>query len=527
MGVLSLLRALFLLEILLLLSPLILCDLTPLKESLDLSSQLPSHFLFGTASSSYQYEGAYLTDGKGLNNWDVFTHIPGKIYDGSSGDVAVDHYHRYLEDVNLMSTLGVNSYRFSISWARILPNGKFGEVNLAGIHFYNKLINALLLKGIQPFVTLSHFDIPQELEERYGGWLSPKSQEDFEYFADICFKSFGDRVKLWVTFNEPNMIVDFGYRWGIYPPQRCSKPFGNCTEGNSEREPFIAAHNIIISHAAAVSTYRTKYQKEQGGKIGIVIPTPWFEPISNSTADKLAAERAQSFFTKWYLDPIILGKYPAEMEKIVGSLLPKFSANDKEKLKMGLDFIGVNHYTSYYIQDCIYSLCEPGLGVTRTEGLYRQSSERNGIAIGEPTDLDWQYVYPQGMEKILIYLMESYHNIPMIITENGYGTLDNPNSTIEEIVQDVKRVKYMADYFDALLRAMSKGADVRGYFVWSLLDNFEWLSGYRVRFGLHHVNYATLKRTRKSSATWYKRFIARHKEKVLILPKQNGKHFHY
>ncbi|KAL5578893.1 hypothetical protein UlMin_011335 [Ulmus minor] len=506
MGIIGLHKAIFVLEIVLL-SPLILCDLTTPKESLELS-HFPSDFLFGTSSSAYQYEGAYLTDGKGLNNWDVYTHKSGNnIIDGSSGDVAVDQYHLYLEDVNLMSTLGVNSYRFSISWARILPKGRFSDVNQAGINFYNKLIDALLLKGIEPFVTIHHFDIPHELEERYEGWLSPELREDFLYFAEICFKSFGDRVKNWVTFNEPNLIIILGFRFGTYPPCRCSRPFGNCSNGNSEKEPFIAAHNMILSHAAAVYTYRTKYQKEQRGRIGIVLHAPWFEPISNSTADIAAAERAQTFFLKWILDPIIFGKYPVEMENTLGSLLPKFSTSDKEKLKMGLDFIGLNHYDSFYVKDCIYSPCEPGLGVTWTEGSYLETSERNGVPIGETTPLDWLNAYPRGMEEILLYVMKIYHK-PMIVTENGYGTLDYPNTTIEELIDDAKRVEYMSSYLDALLRAKRKGADVRGYFVWSFLDNFEWLYGYTARFGLYLVDHLTLNRTRKTSATWYQNFIA-------------------
>ncbi|XP_031264936.1 beta-glucosidase 46-like isoform X2 [Pistacia vera] len=475
------------------------------------SSLFPSNFLFGTASSSYQFEGAYLSEGKGLSNWDVFTHKPGNIIDGSNGDIAVDHYHRYLEDINLMESLGVNSYRFSISWARILPKGRFGHINTAGINFYNNLIDALLLKGIQPFVTLTHFDSPQHLEDTYGAWLSPKSQEDFGYFADICFKSFGDRVKYWVTFNEPNYQVILGYRLGEYPPSHCSRPFGNCSRGNSEMEPFIAAHNVILSHATAVHKYRTKYQREQGGSIGIVLHAAWFEPISNSTADKLAAERSQSFFMNWFLDPITYGKYPVEMKTILGTILPEFSSKDKEKLKMGLDFIGINHYTSYYIRDCISSVCEPGWGATKTEGFCRRSNQRNGVPIGESTSLEWLNVYPPGMEKVINYVKERYNNIPMFITENGYGEINTPNSTTEEYLHDVKRVEYMTCYLDALLTAMRNGADVRGYFSWSLLDNFEWTKGYTVRFGLHHVDYTTLKRTPKLSATWYKQVIEKNR----------------
>ncbi|XP_057433800.1 beta-glucosidase 46-like isoform X3 [Lotus japonicus] len=414
---------------------------------------LPTQFLFGTASSSYQYEGAYLSDGKGLSNWDVFTHkTPGGIIDGSNGDIAVDQYHRYLEDVDLMEAINVNSYRFSISWARVLPKGRFGVVNWAGISYYNRLIDALLLKGIQPFVTLSHNEFPQELEDRYGSWLSTKSREDFEYYADLCFKSFGDRVKYWATFNEPDKVATYGYRQGLGPPSRCSNTFGNCNEGDSEKEPFVVAHNIILSHAIAVDLYRTKYQNVQGGRIGIIVSADWYEPISNSTADKLAAERARSFTLNWCLDPIIFGKYPTDMQKVLGNILPEFSSNDKEKLERGLDFIGINHYASYYVKDCIYSMCEPGPGITKTEGSYQLSP------IGEPIPIDSKYVYPQGMEKMVTYVKNRYNNTPMFISENdcftGYSALDNPNNTEEEYLNDFNRKDYMAGHLDALMEAI-------------------------------------------------------------------------
>ncbi|KAK1556993.1 hypothetical protein Q3G72_015792 [Acer saccharum] len=468
-------------------------------------SPFPRNFLFGTASSSYQFEGAFLADGKGLNNWDNFTHMPGNIFDGSTGDVAVDHYHRYPEDLELMEDIGVNSYRFSMSWARILPKGRFGAVNRAGVDHYNKFIDALLHRGIIPFVTLTHYDIPQELEDRYGGWLSPQVQKDFAYYADICFKYFGDRVKFWVTFNEPNVVVIRGYRSGAYPPARCSGLFGNCKEGDSEREPFIAAHNIILSHSAAVGIYRTKYQKEQEGSIGIVMNTMWYEPISNSSEDKRAAERAQAFYMNWFLDPIIFGKYPSEMHEILGSSLPEFSKYDQEKLKNGLDFIGINQYTSFYVKDCIFSTCEPGIGYSKTEGFALWTAQNKGVFIGEPTDLNWLYVNPQGMYKMVTYIKERYNNLPMYITENGFGEKEKPTKIL---LNDVRRVNYMSRYLDALATAMRKGADVRGYFAWSLLDNFEWKDGYTVRFGLYHVDYTTLKRTRKTSVTWYKQYIA-------------------
>ncbi|KAK7264482.1 hypothetical protein RJT34_32091 [Clitoria ternatea] len=242
------------------------------------------------------YEGAYLSDGKGISNWDVFSHKPGNISDGCNGDVAVDQYNQYLEDIDLMEAIKVNSYRVSISWARILPR-------------------------IQPFVILFHFDLPQELEDRCGGWLSPQSHE-----------------------------------------------------GDSDKEPFVAAHNMILSHAAAVDIYRNKYQIEQGGQIGIVEHIDWFEPLINSTADKLATERAQAFTANWILDPILFGKYPKEMEMVLGTNLPEFSCKDKAKLKRGVDFIGLNYYASYYVRVCISSMCESGLGVSTTEGSYQPTA---------------------------------------------------------------------------------------------------------------------------------------------------------
>ncbi|KAK7303279.1 hypothetical protein RJT34_14182 [Clitoria ternatea] len=476
------------------------------------SSPFPASFLFGTASSSYQFEGAYLADGKGLNNWDVFTHQQGTIVDGSTGDIAVDHYHRYQKDVDLMDYIGVNSYRFSLSWARIVPKGRFGKVNRAGIHHYDRLIHALLSRGIEPFVTITHYDIPQELEDRYKSWLSPEIQKEFRYYADICFKNFGDRVKYWVTFNEPNVAIIRGYRTGIWPPSRCSASFGRCNyAGDSETEPFIAAHNLLLSHAAAVHLYKTKYQEKQGGKIGLVMNTEWFEPFSNSSEDKSAVERARSFYMNWFLDPVILGKYPKEMVEILGPKLPAFSRTDLEKLKSGLDFIGINQYTSAYVRDCIFSACEVGRGSSKTEGSALISSHMNDVNIGKPTALDWLYVHPQGMEKIVTYIKDRYNNIPMYITENGLGTRENSNSTTEDIMNDVNRVEYLSAYLDSLATTIRNGANVRGYFVWSLLDNFEWTDGYTVRFGLHHVHYPTLNRTQRLSAFWYKNYIANHK----------------
>ncbi|XP_011628484.1 beta-glucosidase 18 [Amborella trichopoda] len=473
-------------------------------------TSFPPGFLFGTAASAYQYEGAFLTDGKGPSNWDVFSHIPGRIVNGDNGDFAVDEYHRYQEDIELMHSLGVNTYRFSISWARVLPRGKFGGINPAGIKYYNKLIDALVKKGIQPFVTINHYDIPQEIENRYGSWLSPLIRLDFGHFAELCFREFGDRVKYWATLNEPNIVVRFGYMSGSYPPAHCSVPYGNCTDGDSDFEPYMASHNVILSHATAVDIYRRKYQEKQGGSIGIVICSYWFEPLKDTPVDRIAAQRALAFESAWFLDPIVFGDYPPEMRQILGSRLPRFSKEERRKLQNGLDFIGINHYTSLYVKDCLFSECT--YGMSSIEGFYSMILEREGIPIGEPTAMTTFYVYPQGMEKIVMYMKERYNNLPMFITENGYAQGSTPKAKAEEFVDDAERVKYLGSYLESLANAIRKGANVKGYMVWSLLDNFEWLNGYNMRFGLYHVDFSTFKRTPKLSADWYKGFIQNYKK---------------
>nr|XP_009413739.1 PREDICTED: beta-glucosidase 18 isoform X1 [Musa acuminata subsp. malaccensis] len=468
-------------------------------------SDFTSTFLFGTATSSYQIEGAYLEGNKSLSNWDVFTHLPGKIKDGRTGDIADDHYHRYMEDISLMHSLGVNSYRFSMSWSRILPRGRFGDVNPVGIKFYNRIIDSLLIKGIQPFVTLNHFDVPQELEDRYGSWLSPQIREDFGHLAEVCFKEFGDRVKFWTTFNEPNLFVKFSYAFGKYPPGRCSEPYANCTTGDSEVEPYIAAHNIILSHATAVDIYRKNYQVKQGGSIGIVITSKWYEPLTNSTADCLATQRALSFEGPWILDPILLGDYPSEMHEVLGSRLPIFTYEEKKLLLNKLDFIGINHYSTNYVMDCMLSSCD--LDGYMRDALIATTGYKDGVLIGEPTALPTYYAVPYGIEKMVRYIMERYNNVPMYITENGYAQ-GSSGAFTKELINDTERIKFMHSYLTFLSAAISQGADVRGYFSWSLLDNFEWAFGYTVRFGLFHVDYKTQRRTPKLSAKWYKKFLS-------------------
>jgi len=474
--------------------------------------QFPDSFLFGTSTSAYQIEGAYLEGNRGLSTWDVFSHKLGTIEDGSNGETTADHYHHYLEDIELMHSLGVNSYRFSIRGQEfyqllLVAGGQFGHVNLDGIAFYNDLIDALLQKGIQPFVTISHYDIPQELEMRYGGWLSPEIQKDFGYFAEVCFKMFGDRVKFWITFNQANLSLKFSYMDGWYPPSRCSQLFGNCGFGNSTTEPYIAGHNMILSHANAVSVYRKRYQEKQGGHIGISICAIWYEPFGNTTADILAVERALSFGGPWFLDPLILGDYPIEMRKILGSNLPEFKSKQKKLLKAtGLDFIGLNHYTTLYLKDCIFSPCEvdPVDGDAR---VFSSAVSDDGVLIGEATGAPFYYSVPDGMEQVVMYYKERYNNTPIYITENGYAQGSNSSMSAKDFTNDTPRINYIRDYLTFLASAIRNGADVRGYFIWSLLDCFEWTSGYTLRLGLYHVDFNTLKRTPKLSANWFRKFL--------------------
>ncbi|KAI3702881.1 hypothetical protein L6452_28634 [Arctium lappa] len=469
-------------------------------------SDFPPGFLFGTASSAYQIEGAYLEDAKSLSNWDVFCHSVGCGENGENGDIADDHYHRFLEDIEMMHSLGVKAYRFSISWARILPKGRFGDVNPAGILFYNKLIDNLILKGIEPFVTIFHDDFPQELEDRYGSWLNPEMKEDFVHMVEVCFKSFGDRVKHWITINEPNIVASYAYETGVFPPSRCSEPFGNCLDGNSDVEPLVVMHNMLLAHGMAAKLYHDKFQRKQGGSIGITVHCYMFEPLTDTELDRNAVERAFAFNVGWPLDPIIFGDYPEEMREYLGSELPSFSLDEKNLVKNSIDFIGINHYSTLYAKDCTNSSCS-ATADRAIQGFVELVGERDGVPIGDVTMVDEFYVVPRGMEEIVNYIKIRYDNKPMFITENGYSSPDVQDERINKLVNDVKRIRYHTSYLASLAKSIRGGADVRGYFVWSLMDNYEWLQGYKVRFGLHHVDRQKLMRTPKLSARWYKNFL--------------------
>ncbi|KAJ7947513.1 Beta-glucosidase [Quillaja saponaria] len=472
-------------------------------------TSFPAGFIFGAASAAYQYEGAANEGGKGPSIWDTFTHKhPDKIQDRSNGDVAIDEYHHYKEDVGIMKEMNLDAYRFSISWPRILPKGKLsGGVNKEGINYYNNLINELLAKGLQPYGTIFHWDLPQTLEDEYGGFLSSHIVNDFKDYAEICFKEFGDRVKHWITMNEPWTYSMGGYALGTLAPGRCSSWLNNnCTGGDSSTEPYIASHNQLLAHAAAVEVYRNKYQTSQKGSIGITLVCHWMVPFSNKKSDQDAASRALDFMFGWFMDPLTSGDYPNAMRSLVGNRLPKFSNEKSKLLKGSFDFIGLNYYTADYAAHA------PPLSNARpsyvTDSLANLSTERNGIPIGPVTALSWLHVYPRGLKELLVYVKRKYNNPPIYITENGYVDFNDPDILLEDALLDTYRVDYYYRHLYLLSQAIKEGVNVKGYFAWSLLDNFEWGSGYTVRFGINFVDYKNgLRRYPKLSASWFKNFL--------------------
>ncbi|KAK7243528.1 hypothetical protein RIF29_38327 [Crotalaria pallida] len=478
-----------------------------LKSATSLNhSSFPTDFVFGTASSAYQYEGAAYEGGKGPSVWDIFTHrYPDRVADHSNGDVAVDFYHRYKEDIRMMKDIGLQAFRFSISWSRILPSGNLkGGVNQEGITYYNNLINELLSNGLQPFVTLFHFDLPQSLEDEYGGFLSPKIVEDFANYAELCFREFGDRVKHWITLNEPFLYSIQGYASGsgVLPPARCSKWVNsNCSAGDSSTEPYIVSHHQILAHAAAVRVYREKYQIYQKGQIGITLNAPWVVPLSKSKADKDAASRALVFSFDWFMEPLYSGTYPAVMVKTVGKRLPKFSRKQYLMVKGSFDFIGLNYYTANYAADIP---CHGKNLTAVTDSCTRSTTERNGVPIGPKAASFWLYIYPQGIQDILEYTKKKFNNPIIYITENGLDEVNDGTKSLD----DKLRIYYIGQHLLYLQRAIRNGVKVKGYFAWSFLDNYEWNSGYTVRFGIVYVDFKNgLKRYHKRSALWLKTFL--------------------
>ncbi|CAN1186931.1 Beta-glucosidase 42 [Linum perenne] len=467
------------------------------KEQTVSRSHFPPNFLFGVATSAYQIEGGAEAGGRGPSIWDAFTHSPGNVLDGSNGDVAVDHYHRYKEDVELISRLGFEAYRFSISWSRIYPDGS-GQVNHEGVAFYNNLINALLDKGIEPYATLYHWDLPLHLQQAFEGWLSKDIVKCFATYADTCFASFGDRVKNWITINEPLQTAINGHDSGIFAPGRSEQ---------SDAEPYLASHHQILAHSAAVSVYRSKYKEKQKGQIGLVVDCEWAEPNSNTTEDKAAAARRIDFQLGWYLHPLYYGEYPSSMREILGNTLPKFSDEEKQlMLQNAMDFVGLNHYTSRFIAHVADG--DEETHFYKAQSVKRLHEWEDGKPIGEKAASEWLYVCPWGLRKVLNYMAKTYKSPKIYITENGMDDEDR-DAPLDEMLDDKLRVRYFKGYLKSVAEAIRDGVDVKGYFAWSLLDNFEWAQGYTKRFGIVYVDYkdGKLSRHPKSSAYWFLRFL--------------------
>ncbi|XP_065861340.1 beta-glucosidase 11-like isoform X2 [Euphorbia lathyris] len=445
----------------------------------------PAAFIFGSGTSSYQVEGAAYLDGKGVGNMG-----------GVTADVSVDQYHKYKEDVKLMAQSSLDAYRFSISWSRLIPNGR-GAVNPMGLQYYNNLINELITHGIQPHVTIYHFDHPQVLEDEYGGWLSRKIVKDFTEYAQVCFREFGDRVSHWTTLNEPNAITLLGYDAGTFPPNRCSLPLGvNCTKGNSSYEPYLVAHHILLAHASAVKLYREKYQGKQGGLIGINVLALGTAPLTNSVEDVLATQRANDYWVGLIMHPVVFGDYPATVKKNTGLRLPVFTNHESKLLKGSFDFVGVNHYSSVLIKD------NPSILNLKFRDIFVDMAV-DMIAPGI-TNTSFEFpITPWGMQAVLEYFKKEYGNPPIYIHENGQMTKRTSS------LDDTSRVEYLEAYIGSVLDSIRNGSNTRGYFTWALLDVFEFFGGYDMCYGLYYVDLEDpeLKRVPKLSAHWYSHFL--------------------
>ncbi|CAH0024993.1 unnamed protein product [Clonostachys rhizophaga] len=470
---------------------------------------LPKDFLWGAATAAYQIEGAVSQDGKGKSIWDTFTHLEPSRTNGENGDIACDHYNRVAEDVDLMSSLWVDVYRFSISWSRLIPlGGRNDPINEKGVAFYNSLIDQLLAKRIKPVVTLYHWDAPQGIYDRYGAFLNTAEfKADYEHYARLCFTRFGDRVKTWVTFNEPYIISIFGHHSGVLAPGHCAE-MGNDTK----TEPWRVGHTLILSHASVVQLYTKEFQPSQAGNISIVFNGHFYEPYSDSQADIDAAQRRLEFYIGWFGDPIFLGQdYPVSMRSYLGSRLPQFTADELELLRQTASsnaFYGMNHYSTKYAR----ALPSPPAADDWTGNIEESSVNSQGIEIGPVSGLQWLRMAPEGFRKLMNWVWNRYQ-LPIIITENGCPCPGE--SQLEVAINDEYRERYLGLYLDAISRAIYEDKiPVQGYYVWSLMDNFEWSAGYGPRFGIVHVDYATQKRTPKNSAKYLKETFQKRRQQL-------------
>lgn len=443
-------------------------------------------FVWGSATSAYQIEGATKEDGRGLSIWDTFCEQPGTIMDGRNGDVACDHYHRMESDVRLMKELGLQAYRFSIAWPRILPSGT-GEVNAAGVAFYNRLIDTLIAHDIEPWITLYHWDLPQALEDTNGGWLGRETVNAFGGYARVCFQAFGDRVKHWITINESWTVAVNGYNNGVHAPGRSENP---------STEPYIVAHHLILAHAKAARIYHNEFAPIQNGLIGVSHCADFRYPLTDSSKDKDAAERAMLFQLGWFADPIFKGEYPKEMRQRLGHRLPQFTHEEKKELVGSTDFLGLNHYSSLLASEPTEIPTYGGYWADIAVSFGARDDWRRN-------DMGWPIV-PDGCREMLKWIARRYHNPIIYMTENGSA---EPEPFLELALHDEARRNYFEDYLRACAEAIEAGVRLRGYFAWSLMDNFEWQFGYQKRFGLLYVDFDTQVRTPKLSAEWYRETI--------------------
>lgn len=436
--------------------------------------QFPSGFVWGAATSSYQIEGAWDEDGKGLSIWDTFCRQSGKIRGGATGDVAADHYHRWEGDIRIMADLGLHAYRFSISWPRVLPGGT-GAVNPAGLDFYDRLVDGLLSKGIEPYVTLYHWDLPQALQDE-GGWARRDIVHQFADYARVVAERLGDRVTYWITHNEPFVTAMAGYVGGEHAPGLQDPATG-----------LLVAHHLLLSHGYAVEALRATVARPL--QVGITLDFNPVHPASDSEDDLLAAERLDAVRNRLFIEPVFLGRYPDDAVELLGLPFPQVQHDDLGRIAAPIDFLGVNYYTRVVVQH------DPQSPIIEATEIQPEGSEYSQM---------WE-IYPPGMYELLTRLWADYRPANILITENGVPVPDGLDA--DGRVRDERRIRYLRDHLAQIHRAIKDGVPVRGYFAWSFMDNFEWALGYGMRFGLIYVDYETLERTVKDSGWWYAQVI--------------------
>ena len=435
----------------------------------------PPDFLWGAATSAYQIEGSPLADGAGPSVWHRFAHTPGRTAGGETGDIACDHYRRMPEDVALMADLGLQAYRFSVAWGRVFPEGT-GPMNRTGLDFYDRLVDRLAEAGIEPLLTLYHWDLPAALDDR-GGWLNRDAAGWFADYARAVHARLGDRVSRWVTLNEPWVVMDGGYvRGGLAPGHRV------------HAEGARVAHHLLLAHARGTAALRAEGARE----VGLAVNLEPKVPAADRLEDVAAAARADAYTNRLFLDPLMHGRYPDELADVFGAAWPAFAAADLDEIQTAPDFLGVNYYARAVVED---APDEP------PERARRLRQPRHPY-----TDMGWE-VYAPALRDLLVALRDRYGDVPLYVTENGAATADPPQP-VGGRVADPLREAYLHDHLRAVREAVERGVDVRGYFAWSLLDNFEWAFGYAKRFGLVHVDFETQVRTPKQSAAFYCDVIA-------------------